>query len=433
MIDKRQVYEYLVDFQKRNLPELIKRDLKISQTNKIIAIIGPRRAGKTFFLIQLMKEFLKNGVEKKEMIYLNFEDPRLININFEEIKEVIKIHWQIYHGSGKYLFVDEPQNVNRWEIAIRGIYDEGFKIYISGSSSKLLSKEISTSLRGRSLSYLLLPFSFKEYLKIKNKEFNIKEMGSKEKSELLGLIDNFLDFGGFPEVIKEDIKEEKLRIIESYFELIVFRDIIERYNIKNSKLIKWLIKSIMTSFSKEISINKIYQTLKSQNMKASKNTLYNYFSLLENSFFILIIERFLFSERKKDLPKNKVYLSDSGYVKLIEFSKNLGKKMENAVFLELIRRKRVLEKITYWKNVQQEEADFVINESNKVKSIIQVCYDLDNLETKKREINSLLKASKELKCKNLIIITFDYEGEENHEWFGIKGKIKFIPLWKWLL
>jgi len=434
MINNEQVKEYIADFQKRELPELVERKLEIAtETEKIITIIGPRRAGKTYFLFQIMKKLLKSGVRKEQILYLNFEDPRLTNASFEEIKEIIKLYWQMYNEKQVYLFIDEPQSIDKWESAVRGLYDEGFKIYITGSSSKLLSREIATSLRGRSLSYLMLPFSFKEFLQIKDKNFDIGKLSSKEKSELLGLLEEFFDFGSFPEVIKAPRDEDKIKIIESYFELAVFKDIIERYHIKNSKLIKWLIKSVISSFSNEVSINKIYQILKSQNIKASKNTLYSYFSFLEDSFFAFSVPKFSFSERKKDLLSNKIYVSDTGFVKLIESSRESGKKMENAVFLELLRNKKTLEEINFWKNQQGQEVDFVLSGQKKVKSLVQACYDINNLDTKKREIISLLNAGKELKCKNLIILTFDYEKEEEHEWFGNKRKIKFIPLWKWLL
>jgi len=433
MINKNQIREYLADFQKRELPKLIRRDLRIKKANKIVTIIGPRRAGKTFFLFQLMEDLIKNGVNKEEIIYLNFEDPRLINLEASEIREIIKIHWESFSREKNYLFIDEPQNVENWELGVRSLYDEGFEIYLTGSSSKLLSKEIATSLRGRSLAYLLTPFSFKEYLRMKGEVPEIPKMSSKEKAKLIYLLNDFLDFGGFPEVIKENSKEEKLRILQSYFELVVFRDIVERYNIKNSKLIKWMIKSLISSFSNEVSINKMYLTLKSQNIKSSKNTLYTYFSLLEDSFFIFNLQKFSFSERKKEFSQSKVYLNDVGFVKLIESSRELGKKMENSVFLELNRRKKVLEDISYWKNSQQEEVDFVVSESKKVKKLIQVCYNTENQKTLDREIRSLLKAGKELKCKKLVIINKDLEKEKDFEWFGIKGRIKFIPLWKWML
>lgn len=434
-MEREAIKEYILDFQKRELPELVKRELKISNSKKIISIIGPRRAGKTYFLFQQMKELIKNGIKKEQILYLNFEDPKLISVNFEEFKEMIKLNWEIFPESQKdiYLFIDEPQNIEKWEIAVRGLYDEGFKIFLTGSSSKLLSKEIATSLRGRTLSYLLLPFSFREFLNLKGNEFDLTKLGSKEKSELLSLLREYFEFGGFPDILLEEDKTNKSKLISEYFNLIIYRDIIERYKIKNSKLVKWLLSSLISSFSKEISIHKIFLSLKSQGIKASKNTLYSYLSLIEDVSAIFLLKKFNWSIRKSELSLNKIYLSDNSLSKIVETSDNIGKKMENSTFLYLITDKDPLEEIFYWKNTQQEEVDFVIKEGKKIKQLIQVCYDITNLDTKKREINSLIKASKELKCNNLLVLSFDKEGEEEVEWFGVKRKIQFIPLWKFLL
>jgi predicted AAA+ superfamily ATPase len=434
-MNQNEIKEYLLDFQKKKLPDLIKRDLAIGETKKIKSIIGPRRAGKTYFLYQKMKELLDSGIKMEDIVYLNFENPRLIEVGFKDVKEIIKLHWQLYPDSIKKrinLFIDEPQNVKNWEIAVRGLYEEGFNIFLTGSSSKLLSKEIATSLRGRTLSYALLPFSFKEFLKTKGIVFEILRLSSKEKSLLLSFLDGYLEFGSFPEVVLEENKENKLRIINSYFELVVYRDIVERYKIKNTRLIRWLIKSLASSFSKEFSVNKVYLTLKSKGIKLSKNTLYSYLSMLEDSFFVFFLPKFELSIRKKEFSINKAYLCDLGFTKLIEITKDKGKRMENAVFLELQRIKGPLTNFFYWKDLNSE-VDFVVKEGLKVKQLIQVCSNLTGESTRKREIRGLLQASKKLKCRNLLILTEEDEKETEEEWFGIKRKVKFIPLWKWLL
>ena len=424
-----EIKEYLLDFQKKELPELVNRELKIEHSKKIKSVIGPRRAGKTYFMYQEMKKALKAGKKKENILFLNFEDPRLIDINFKEIREIIKLHWQLYPKSNPSIFIDEPQNINKWELGVRALYDEGFDLYLSGSSSKLLSKEIATSLRGRTLSYLILPFSFKEFLKMKKSIFDISKLSSKEKSILLSFLDEYLEFGGFPEVILEENKENKIKTLKEYLDMIIYKDIVERYNVKNTKLIKWLINSLITSFSKEFSVHKIYLTLKSKGVKVSKNTLYSYLSMLEDSFFAFFAQKFNYSIRNREFSVDKAYLCDIGFAKLLEVSRDKGKKMENAVFLELERKKKSLTEIACWKNAQQEEVDFVVKQGRKVRQIIQVCCNIEDLDAKKREIRALIKASKELKCKDLLVITEDKEGEEIIK----KKKIKYIPLWKWLL
>jgi len=368
-------------------------------------------------MYQEIKRLIESGIKKENILYLNFEDPKLIEINFKEIEEIIKLHWQLYPASIKeklHIFIDEPQNIKKWEIAIRALYDDSFNIYISGSSSKLLSKEIATSLRGRSISHILLPFSFREFLKMKETVFDIARLSSKEKANLLALFNEYLEYGGF---------------------LIVYKDIVERYKIKNVRLIRWLINSLIASFSKEFSVHKTYLTLKSRGLRVSKNTLYSYLSMLEDAMFVYSLPKFNYSIRKKEFSINKAYLCDTGFTRIIEISKNKGRKIENIVFLELVKQKNKnsLIDIFYWKNQQQEEVDFVVKQGTKLKQLIQVCSDFSNFETKKKEIRALVKASRELKCKNLVVITEDYEKEEIVEWFGTKRKIKMIPIWKWLL
>ena len=430
-MNAQEVKEYILDFQKSVLPSLIDRELKIGDTKKIKSIIGPRRAGKTFFMYQNIKKLISAGVKKENILYINFENPRLVEVNFKEIREIVKLHWQIYPESTKeelYIFIDEPQNIKNWELAVRALHDEGFNIFLTGSSSKLLNKEIATSLRGRTTSYIILPFSFKEFLKMKNLNIDLMHLSSKEKSILLNLLDEYLEFGGFPEVILESITENKIRTINEYYELVVYRDIVERYNIKNTQLVRWLIKSLASSFSNEFSVHKMFLILKSRGLKISKNTLYSYLSMLEDSMFVFLIGKFKYSVRKKELSINKAYLCDIGFAKLAEVTKDIGKKMENVVFLELYRQRKPLTEIFYWSD-GENEVDFVITEGLKVKNLIQVCYDIDNYDTKKREIKALLKSSKELRCKNLSIITYDKEGEEKI----YNRKIKYLPLWKYLL
>ena len=212
----------------------------------------------------------------------------------------------------------------------------------------------------------------------------------------------------------------------------VYKDIIERYDVRDSNLVKWFIKSLASCYAKELSINKIYLTLKSQGRKVSKDELYSYSSMTEDSLFAFYLPKFSYSVRKRE-PVNKVYLCDTGFAKLIDVDKERGRKMENAVYLELLRRKQPSTEILFWKNVQKEEVDFLILSKGEIKELIQVCYNIDDAETKQREIRALLNASEELKCKKLAIITENREGEEEVEWYNIKREVKFIPIWKWLL
>ena len=425
-MEKNTILKYLID-KKENVKtsKVFSRAIIFEFTENFVnVLIGPRRAGKTYFLYDLILNKLK--LENEEFIFMDFEDAALSGIKLNDIIETVNLHEEHYKKKPRYLFFDEIQSVDNWDKAIRTLFEtKKYIIFLSGSSSKILSKEIATSLRGRAISQSILPLSFKEFLDFK--KFELKNFySSSEENKIKNYLREYLKYGGFPNIVIE--KEIAERFFKEYIDLVVFRDIIERHKIKNVFIIKFLIKNMISSFAREFSIHNIFNTLKSQNIKVSKKTLYEYASYLEDAFFSFFLRKFSYSMKKTELSIPKVFINDTGLVGFssMNFSENLGKIMENAVFLELLRRKR---EIFYFKAATKEEADFVVKEGTKVKQVFQACYNLSEPETRKREINSLIKAGKELKCSNLSIITWDYEAEEK-----IKNKkIKFIPLWKWLL
>lgn len=421
-MEKVLVRDYLIEWTKKELPEIVKRELEVERTKQRIAsIIGPRRSGKTYYFFQLIRE------NKKESLYLNFEDTRLMDLNFREIRDLIRMFIEITGKEPKRLFFDEVQNVKNWEFALRELLDaRKYEIYVTGSSSKLLSKEIATSLRGRTLSYLLLSFSFREFLIAKGKKIE-KLLTKDEEAKIKSLLKEYLTFGGFPEIV---LGEEKERILREYVEMILFRDIIERYKIKNMTLARFLLFFILQNFSKEISINKITNFAKSRT-KLSKNTIYSYVDKIQDSVAIFFLNRHSTKIYERESWPKKVYICDNGLTKVIRFSEDLGKLIENAVFLELLRiqNTKPLLEIFYWRDSGGKEVDFVLKEGAKIKNLLQVTYVSSKDEIEKREINALLKASEELKCRNMTIITWDYEDKLK---FGNK-LIKCIPLWKYLL
>src|SRR3989344_3907939 len=424
-MEKNKILSYMIDKKEniRALKVFSRTSIKFTE-NFVNVLIGPRRAGKTYFFYDLILNVLK--LKDEEFIFIDFEDSALVDINLNDFMEAINLHEEYYKEKPKYLFFDEIQSVNKWEEAIRTIFEtKRYIIFLSGSSSKVLSKEIATSLRGRALSHSILPLSFKEFLNFK--KFESKDFySSSETNKIKNYLREYLKYGGFPSIVIE--KEIADRFFKEYLDLVVFRDVIERHRIKNVFIIKFLIKNMISSFAKEFSIHNIFNILKSQNIKVSKKTLYEYALYLEDAFFSFFLRKFSYSMKKTWLSIPKIFINDAGLVNFssINLSENLGKVMENAIFLELLRKER---EIFYFKAVTKEEADFVIKERGTIKQVFQACYGLSEPEVRKREINSLIKIGKELKCNNLFIITWDYEAEEK-----IKNKkIKFIPVWKWLL
>ncbi len=443
-MEREVIARYILDFQERKLPELIPRELKTRITKDVIgSIIGSRRAGKTYFFYQLMRDINENEKDKTRILYLDFEYPELTGITFDEIKEIVNMHRELFGNEPEYLFFDEIQNVENWEKPIRSLYElKRFYIFITGSSSRLLSKEIATALRGRTISYTLFPFSFREYLKAEGFEKNQgkgkgKYLSSSEESMIKHFMREFTRSGGLPQVVLNKDEEYRRRFFIEYLDLVVYRDIIERYGVKNLHVVKLMMKFLMSSFAKEFSIHRFYNTLKSQNIKVSKKTLYNYFAYFVDALFVYPIYRFSYSIKEVQLSVPKIYVMDTGLLTLTNtmgFSENRGRLMENVVAIELLRRKSYFApstEIYYYKSSEGKEVDFVVKDGLEVKQLIQVCYDIDDLSTRERELKSLIKASKELKLKSedLLVITWDYEARDE-----FKGAIiKFVPLWKWLL
>jgi len=415
------VRDYIVEWMKREIVKGVSRELEVSRRkDRVISVIGPRRAGKTFYFYQLM------GEDRANSLYLNFEDTRLMDVTFKDIRDLIRIYIEVAGKAPRNIFFDEVQNVKNWELAIRELLDlQHYNMFVTGSSSKLLSREIATQLRGRTFSYLLLPFSFREFLRAKN--VFTEKMTMDEAAKIRGYLKEYLEFGGFPEVVFEEAQKE--RILKEYFEMILFRDIVERHKLKNISLARFLLSFLLQNFSKEISVNKVLKSLSSQ--RFGKNTLYSYIDKIQDSVALFILNRFSLRVYQRESWPKKIYLCDTGLTKVVRFSEDIGKLMENCVFLELLRltNKKPMLEIYYWKNHEGAEVDFLLKEGVEIKELIQVTYASGRDEIDEREVKSLLKASKETGCKNLRIITWNYEGIDKID----NRTIKFTPLWRWLI
>lgn len=398
-----KIRQYLIDFQTKKF-ETFDRELKIKLTKEFItSIIGARRVGKTYFLFNLINKIK----DRRKVLYIDFDMPEFLDFDGKNLKELVNLHLQLF-GSLEYIFFDEIQNIKNWHLGLKEIYEEKkYFIFITGSSSKLLSKELATQLRGRTITYTLYPLSLREILAIKNLTFRKNIISTSELNKILFEFNQYLKFGGYPQIFKEP--ELKDQIVKDYKDLVLFRDIVERYNIKNIYVIKRFFEYLISSFAKEISIDKFYNYLKSQNVSLSKKTLYNYLDYFESSLFFHFLRTYKIKERIK-----KVYLNDIVFV-----DRNEGRKLENIVFIEL---KKMEENIYYFKN--NFECDFVIPS----KAAIQVVWEL-NEDNKKREINGLLEAMRYFRIKKGIILTYNQQQEIKEG----KYKIKVIPVWRWLL
>lgn len=435
-MDSERVKQYLRDFQERDLPGLVERDLQTPETDKIVSVYGPRRSGKTFYMYQKIVNLLDSGVDKDQVLYLDFEDTRLSGVGYKDFEDILKLHWELNPESSDkelYIFLDEVQVIEDWEKAVRTLYSRGYdNIFITGSSATLLSKEIATQLRGRTLSYMMLPLSFREYLEFKDFPVqNIPDLSSENEAEIKSHFENYVEWGGFPEVVEEENEMVKTQILQEYREMVVYKDVIERHSIQNPVVIKTLIEHLYSSFAAPFSPHNLYNTLKSQGIKVSKKTVYNYTEYLEEALGVFMLEKWSPSSEKRNLSKKKAYLPDTGFGNLYTtFSDKKGQLLENIVFLHLKRRQNQhpQEELYYWQNENQEEVDFMLKEKQETKALIQVSHSIDGSETREREISALLKASKQLEPEKLRIVTWDTERTIEEE----ETQIELVPAWKFL-
>ncbi|MFH1638147.1 MAG: ATP-binding protein [Candidatus Woesearchaeota archaeon] len=429
----------LKEWQELWTPELKERHLpEINfKSRKIVVFTGVRRCGKTYTMFQLINS-LALTVKKDCLFYINFEDER-IEKKTELLTNLIPSLMKLYgNGSKRYfLFLDEIQVIPDWSRWLRRVFDSyrNITFFVSGSSSKLSSKEIPTELRGRAVSFDVLPLSFKEFLTFKGLALEENfELSERKLSHVKSLLLEYLDQGGFPEVVSEELLGNKHRIVQDYFRTIINRDIAERHHIKNTGLLSDFLRLLVNST--RFSINKTVNVLRSQGKTAGKETIINYARYAEESYFCYFVPIFSYKIKDQEQYPKKVYLSDNSFISDIslKFSKDSGKLYENMAFIELKRRQaeNQLIEIFYWAD-KESEVDFVVKERGKAKELVQVCYNIGDYDVKARETRALIKASKELKCKRLLVITEDYEGEEEAEWRGARGRIKYIPMWKWLL
>ena len=422
---KEKIKILIKDFHKGEIPTLIRRDIKIpSKTNKIICLIGSRRSGKTYTLFQIMEKLLEKKIEKKYFIYINFEDERF-DFNLKNLDLIVQSYGELYPNidfKKCYFFFDEIQNIENWEKFVRRVYDNFSKnIFITGSSSKLLSTEISTTLRGRSLSFEIYPLSFSEFLKFKKVEVDIYD--TKSIFKIKSCFNNFLK-GSFIEKINLD-NNLILKLYEEYLNVMIYKDLIERYNISNVKVVSFFIKKCCLNISREFSLNKSYNEVKSLGFKVSKDFLYSLPKKLEDIFLLFFVNKYDNSVIKQELSFKKIYLIDNGFNNLFKFSQDFGRQLENIVFLHY-KRKSIYE-IFYHKN--KFECDFLLKEKDKIVKAIQVTKSL-NYDNEKREIMGLVEACSTHKLKRGLILTYE---DEKREFIKDKIKIEVRQIWKYLL
>ena len=379
-----------------------------------VVITGVRRCGKSTILAQIMSKHMKD-----DYYYLNFEDERLIQFSAADDFDSLYQSFLELYGKHQTFFFDEIQNIQGWERFVSRMIDSGFKFFITGSNARLLSRELATHLTGRHMTVEIYPFSFREFLDFNkvNLEKNMEYL-TEERANIKTWLVKYIRDGGFPEYLKYGEKD----VLSRLYSDIIFRDIIVRHGIREVKAFQEISGYLMSNISNRISYNRIKDVF----YLGSTNTVKNFAEYLENSFLIFFVNQFSYSKGIQAASPKKVYCIDTGLrnIASFRFSEDTGRLVENMVFLELKRRGK---EIYYWSG--KGEVDFVIKEGLHVNELIQVCWNIYDGDKKNSELKGLIEAMDEFNLKTGLMITEDSDLEENID----EKKIKYMPLWKWLL
>jgi uncharacterized protein len=422
------------EFHEKELPDLVERpdvmDFSIlnSQLKKVVTLVGPRRAGKTYFLFQIMKKILQESARITDILYVNFEDERITPIKAENLQDMLDGYFELYEGKPKpFVFLDEVQNVAGWDRFVRRINDAGLRIFITGSNSRMLGREIATSLRGRTVTFEVFPFSFREFIALRGVKLQKDTVYGKSRHRFGPLYEEYFFSGGYPEIVLAEGNSLKARILQDYFNTIFYKDLVDRYAIKNTELLRQWLNLLIMNLSSLVSFSKVENDFKSRGMKLSRATLSYFARYVEEAFFGFFLERYSESVRKRQVNPKKFYLIDVALHNFLtfKFSENKGRILENLVFLAL---RRSGPSVFYYKAAAGEEVDFLTRDGEDLK-LIQVCYDLHNLDVFTREKKALLSGMRELELKQGTIITESEKRTLNEG--GLT--LEIIPAWEWLL
>ena len=408
-------------------PIYISRLESLFSSNQVITITGPRRAGKSFIMRQMIKNLINNGHNSKDIMHVNFEDPRFTESGVSLLGKIFETYQEYVSPQNKpILFIDEIQEIEGFEKWVRMMHElSKAKLIISGSNALLLSQELGTLLTGRHLDMEVFPLSFGEFLSFNNISLTGTLGLVGRESDVRGALRKYIENGSFPEVV---LSEQKKEILLSYFEDVITKDLLRRFKIKKGQDLRSIVKYYLSNISAPSTFKSIERSL-----DMSITSVKSYTGYLEQAYLIFSLKRFSFKVKEQEKSPRKIYAIDTGLCNAVgfRFSENYGRLAENVVFVAL-KRKQSLNpnmELFYWKDAQHHEVDFVIKDGLDVTSLIQVCWNMQDEKTKNRELRSLQKAMKELDVATATIIT---EGAEDEE--KLNGHtVKIVPLWKWLL
>lgn len=415
-------------------PALTRRDVRLPAVpNKAIVVIGMRRAGKTSLLWQILADRLARGTPREGLLYFSFEDERLAGMQASDLDLLVEEYYRLYpewrDRRRATFFLDEIQVVPGWERFARRLLDsEKVDLFLSGSSARLLSREVATSMRGRAMEAVVLPFSFRESLRHAGHE-PLKPPERLTKAER-SLLDNYLlaylAQGGFPEAQGLD-QRNRVELLRGYVDVVLLRDVIERHAVSQPLVLRWMVRQLLGNAAGSFSVNKFHADLKSQGIAVGKDTLHGYLDHLEDAFLLRSLAIATDSERRRRVNPRKVYPVDTGFIPIFDRSgkANLGHALETAVLLELDRRGA---ETAYVRTASGFEVDFLARHIDGREELIQVCASLDHLDTLAREVRSLQEAAAVFPRAHPILLVLD---QAPH--LDLPVGVKVVAVRDWLL
>ncbi len=400
-------------------------------SKKIITTVGVRRCGKSTLMELCIERLLKSGVSPRQIVWIGFDDERFEGMQTSDFNSILEAYMEMFPNipiKDAYFFFDEIQRIEGWELFVMRLSKHYSKhIFISGSNADMLSEELNTALRGWPLEYKEYPLSFKEYCQFKG--IPTDSHLEKDLALLRCTFDSFVHEGGYPEVVLEPSRVMKDKLLQGYFNAMIFRDLTDRYKLSNTERVKYVIKRLMAGMTKPASINAIYNDMRSQGRKVTKDDLYVIADKTCSIFLLYKVTKFDLSFKKETSALPKYYCVDNGLRQsvLLPGKDDNGILFENTVFLQLLRNLPDGQKICYY--LGEKECDFVIQTETAVNQLIQVCWDMKDKDTRERELNGIREAASITGCRDLTIVTRDLE-EDVQDALGI---IHIVPAWKWFL
>jgi predicted AAA+ superfamily ATPase len=416
------------------LPELTRRDVRLpSAKGKAFAVIGMRRSGKTSFLYQCRADLIAAGRSPGRLLYFNFEDERLGEMKSGQLHLIPDIHLRLFPDPANEpvtLFLDEIQRVAGWEVFVRRLMDTpGHEIFLSGSSAKLLSREIATSMRGRAWEISIHPFGFSEFLDCHGHKIpdHPSALTARKSAELDHRFARYLETGGFPEA-QELTPPERRQLLQGYIDVLLLRDVIERHRVANVTALRWLVRRLLGNPAGLFSVTKFAADLKSQGIPVSRENLYDFLGHLEDSFLLQTVPLATDSEKRRQVNPRKVYPADTALIPVFDRSgkSNIGHLLETAVFIELQRRQA---EVAYVKTANGYEVDFLARYPDGTEDLIQVCASPDDPDTLFREVRALQDAAATHPNSRMLLLTLESRLPSP----SVPPSVGILPAWQWML